>query len=337
MPSSWLRNVYQALRGIEVDQRTRRWVSVSVLLCTVAFLVFILLRSTDELRELDDWPTYLGVCARGFLLYPISLVVQALIWRLIIVRLGQMAGGWWDIEIYAYSSLMRHLPGMIWYLAGRATMYHTRGVEASLTLMASGLEWVLLLVAAVLVYGVLSLTGSGMLLLSIVLLSVLIVGTAMGLRQALLTSARLPLPGFVRRRMAALATVPVPGVTDLTLWLSLYVLTYFVAGWILFLLVRGVAPEVGIGLGAAIKIWALTGGIGSLLSAIVPAGLGVRELTLTVLLSPPMSMAGAIVVAILLRMLYVGGSLVWGGMLWAIARLIGRHRQRRDLSSENGG
>jgi hypothetical protein len=326
VPSSWLQNAYRTLREIESNQQIRRWVSVGVFLCTVAFLVFILLRSTDELRELDDWPTYLGVCARGFLLYPISLIVQALIWRMMIMRLGQTAGGWWDIEIYAYSSLMRHLPGMIWYLAGRATMYHTRGVGAGVALMASGLEWILLLAAAVLVYGTLSLTGSGMLLISIVLLSALIVATALALRQALLASTRLPVPGFIRRRLTALATAPVPGAADLTLWLSLYVLTYFVAGWILLVVVRGVAPEVTMGLDTATKIWAVTGGIGSLLSAIVPAGLGVRELTLTVLLSPPMSMAGAIVVAILLRMLYVGGSLIWGGMLWAIARLIRRHR-----------
>ena len=326
MPSSWFRNAYRTLQRIGSNQRIRQWVSVSVFLCTVAFLVFLLLRSTDELRGLDDWPTYLGVCARGFLLYPISLIVQALIWRMIIVRLGQMTGGWWDIEIYAYSSLMRHLPGMIWYLAGRATMYRTRGVGASLALMASGLEWVLLLAAAVLVYSTFSLTGSGMLLI-IALLSALIVGTAFGLRQALLAGTRLPLPGFFRRRLTALATAPVPGAADLALWLSLYVLAYFIGGWILLLLVRGVAPEVTLGLGAATRIWALTGGIGFLLSAIVPAGLGVRELTLTVLLSPTMSIAEAIVVAVLLRMLYVGGSLVWGGMLWAIARLIRRHRR----------
>lgn len=327
MPSSWFRNAYRTLQRIGSNQRIRQWVSVSVFLCTVAFLVFLLLRSTDELRGLDDWPTYLGVCARGFLLYPISLIVQALIWRMIIVRLGQMTGGWWDIEIYAYSSLMRHLPGMIWYLAGRATMYHTRGVGASVALMASGLEWFLLLVAAALVYGTLSLTGSGMLLISLALLAALIVGTAFGLRQALLAGTRLPLPGFVRRRLTALATAPVPGAADLALWLSLYVLAYFIGGWILLLLVRGVAPEVTLGLGAATRIWALTGGVGFLLSAIVPAGLGVRELTLTVLLSPTMSIAEAIVVAVLLRMLYIGGSLVWGGMLWAIARLIRRHRR----------
>jgi len=203
--------------------------------------------------------------------------------------------------------------------------------------MASGLEWGLLVVAAVLVYSTFSLTGSGVLLISIVLLSALIVGTALGLRQALLASARLPVPGFVRHRLAALATVPVPGAADLTLWLSLYALAYFIGGWILLLLVRGVAPEVTIGLGAATRIWALTGGIGFLLSAIVPAGLGVRELTLAALLSSTMSMTRAIVIAILLRMLFIGGSLVWGGMLWAIARLIGRHRQRRDLYSANGG
>jgi len=335
VPSSWVQSVYQALRRIESNQRIRRWFSVSVLLCTIAFLVFLLLRSTDELRELDDWPTYLGVCAKGFLLYPISLIVQALIWRMIIVQLGQMGGGWWDIEIYAYSSLMRHLPGMIWYLAGRTTMYHARGIGAALTLAASGLEWVLLLAAAVLVYGTLSLTGPGTLLLSVVLLAALIVGTAFGLRQALLAGARLPLPGFLRRRLATLATAPVPATADLTLWLSLYVLAYFIGGWILFLLVRGVAPEARIGLVAATRIWALTGGLGFLFSAVMPAGLGVRELTLTVLLSPPMSTAGAIVVAILLRVLYVGGSLVWGGMLWAIARLVGRYRRRQDVSSAN--
>ena len=81
-------------------------------------------------------------------------------------------------------------------------------------------------------------------------------------------------------------------------------------------------------LAEAARIWALTGGIGSLLSVVVPAGLGVRELTLTVLLSPPMSVAEAIVVAILLRILYVGGSLVWGGLLLALARLAGRRQQR---------
>jgi hypothetical protein len=325
--SSWFRNANRTLQRIGSNQRIRQWVSVSVFLCTVAFLIFLLLRSTDELRELDDWPTYLGVCARGFLLYPFSLIVQALIWRMIVMRLGQMAGGWWDIEIYAYSFLMRHLPGMIWYLAGRATMYRTRGGGASLALMASGLEWFLLLIAAVLIYIALSLTGPGMLLIGLVLLLALIVGTALGLRRALLASARLPLPGFVRRRLMALSTAPVPGAADLALWLSLYVLAYFIGGWILLLLVRGVAPEVSIGLGTATRIWALTGGIGFLLSAIVPAGLGIRELTLAALLSSAMSMAGAIVVAVLLRALFTGGGLVWGGVLWAIARLIRRHRQ----------
>lgn len=325
MPSLWFRNVYRALREIVANQRVQRWISAGVFICTVAFLLFMLLRSTDELREFDDWPVYLGVCAKGFFLYPISLITQALIWCMIIMRLGQTSGGWWDIEIYAYSFLMRHLPGMIWYLAGRATMYGTRGVGVSLTLMASGLEWFLLLVAAVLIYITLSLTDSGVLLIGI-LLSVLIVGTALGLRQALLARTKLPVPGFVRCRLTALATAPVPGTADLVLWLSLYVLAYFIGGWILLLLVRGVAPGVTIGLGTATKIWALTGGIGFLVSAIVPAGLGIRELTLAVLLSSSMSMTGAILVAILLRTLFIGSGLVWGGTLWTIARLVRQHR-----------
>ncbi|KPL19011.1 MAG: hypothetical protein AMJ93_13350 [Anaerolineae bacterium SM23_84] len=335
MTSSWFRNISQALQGIGANQRIRRWVSASVLLCTVGFLVLMLLRSTDELRQYDDWSTYLDVCAKGFLVYPISLITQALIWLMIIMRLGQMTGSWWDVEIYSYSYLMRHLPGMIWYLAGRAAMYRTRGIGAVVTLLASGVEWLLLLTTSVLLYGTLSLTGSGTLLIGILVLSALILATSLGLRQALLASSRLPVPGFVRRRLTALATVSVPSSADLALWLSLYVTSYFIGGGILVLLVHGVAPEVTIGLVTAAKTWALTAGVGFLLTAIVPAGLGIRELTLAALLSPPLSRTGAIVVAILLRIVFVAGDLVWGGMLYAMARFIRHHRHRKCSSSSN--
>ncbi len=335
MRPSWIGKASRLLREMEANQRIRRSVGAAVSICTIAFLVLILLRNIDEVREFDDWSTYLGVCAKVFFLHPVSLVTQALTWRFIIMRLGRMIGSWGDIEIYSYSYLMRHLPGMIWYLAGRAAMYRKRGIRASVALVASGLEWSLLLVAAFLVYGTFTLIGSDVSLTSFILLAALVVATAFGLRQAFLASSRLPTPGSVRRRLTALATASIPGGTDLILWLSLYVLAYFIGGWMLLLLVNGVAPEVALGLGTATRIWALTGGIGSLLSAIVPAGLGIRELTLAVLLSPAMSRTGAVLVAILLRMAIIAGDLVWASALYAIARLMRQHWQRADLSSPN--
>ena len=336
MRPSWIGKASRLLTEMEANQRIRRAVGAAVSVCTIAFLVFILLRNIDEVREFDDCSTYLGICAKGFFLHPVSLITQALTWRFIIMRLGRMAGSWGDIEIYSYSYLMRHLPGMIWYLAGRAAMYRRRGIRASVALVASGLEWFLLLVAALLVYATLTITGPDVSLTSIILLAALIAATALGLRQAFSAGSRLPVPDSVRRRLAALATAPIPGCTDLVLWLSLYALAYFIGGWMLVLLVNGVAPEVTLGLGTATRIWALTGGIGSLLSAIVPAGLGIRELTLAVLLSPAMSRTGAVLVAILLRMAIIAGDLVWANALYAVARLMRQHWQRADLSSPNG-
>lgn len=336
MRPSWIGKASRLLREMEANQRIRRSVGAAVSVCTIAFLVFVLVRNIDEVREFDDWSTYLGVCAKGFFLHPVSLITQALTWRLIIVRLGRMIGSWGDIEIYSYSYLMRHLPGMIWYLAGRAAMYRRRGIRASVALVASGLEWFLLLVAAFLVYGTFTVMGSDVSLASIILLAALTVAAAFGLRQALLAGSKLPAPGSVRLRLTALATESIPGATDLILWLSLYVLAYFIGGWMLLILVNGVAPEVTLGLGTATRIWALTGGIGSLLSAIVPAGLGIRELTLAVLLSPAMSRTGAVLVAILLRMAIIAGDLVWANALYAVARLMRQHRQGADLSSPNG-
>jgi hypothetical protein len=329
-----MKSIYDALRGawhrVQDSPRLRLWMKAGTLLFTVAFMVFLLIQGREELRQFDDWRAtwraYLAACAQGFLLYPLSLIVQAWIWGMMIARLGQLSGGWRDVEIYAYTHLMRRLPGAVWYLAGRTVIYREWGIGARVTLAASGLEWLLLIAAAASLGGALSLSGPGSWLLGSGLLALFVLAISWGLRTLPSVRGQRWVPQFARNGLAKLSTTAMPRNRDLALWVILYAVAYIVGGSILFLLLQGVAPDAGITLRNAIRIWALAGGLGFLITMFVPIGVGIPELTLTALLVPYMPLVGALLIAVLLRMLFIVSDLVWGGLMWALARLMGRRR-----------
>ena len=143
--------------------------------------------------------------------------------------------------------------------------------------------------------------------------------------------------GFIGKRSPSLGNTQMPRRFDFAVWLALYALCYVIGGGILYLLAHGVSPG-SITFGTAVRVWSLTGGVGFLFSAVIPASLGIRELTLTALLSPYVSMAAAILIAVFLRLLFISGDLVWGVVLWSVARLVQRRGNttvRRDTSIEN--
>lgn len=299
--------------------------SGGVLLFTLGFLVILLIRQHEQLRQLDDWRNYLRACVVGFLLYPISLVIHAWTWSRMIARLSRSRSGWWDIEIYAYTHLIRRLPGAVWYLATRSLMYRDRGVDASVTLVASGLEWLWLLGGGVIVFGFFSLiSGSPWVLAVAALGMVLVLGVWVPriLRRPERWLRRMPAPG--RRWLERLSAVALPTKWDLLQWSGAYLMTYMIAGIIFFLLIRSVVPTASLEFGEAVRVWALTSSVGTLVVGIVPAGLGVRELSITALLAPKVPAAASLLVAILVRLLFIAGDLVWGGLMWSVAAVASR-------------
>lgn len=307
----------------------RRLAGLVTIACTFGILLGLLVRGRGELRQIESWRDCWSALGESFLLYPVSLMIQALVWSMMIARVGQTAKGWRDIEIYAYTHLMRHLPGGIWYLAGRTMVYGELGVGSAATLAASGLEWLLLFLAALLVWGFTKLPTTTPWWLAVVI-PVSAAAACLGIRRwtaAHAEEVQPRLPSLVREWLEAWCATPVvPRLTELALWTGTYAAAYGIGGLILFLLVSGIAPGAGITVLDAVSIWALTGGIASLTSTILPAGLAVRELTLTALLTPAMTTTHAVLVALLLRALFTAGDLVWGGAMWGMARALGHRR-----------
>jgi hypothetical protein len=328
------RGLGEVWRGLLGSPRLRRVVSFGLMLCTLAFLVVLLVRGRDELSQFTDWQNYLYAIVLGLLLYPISLVIHAWVWSRMIARLGKSRSGWWDVEIFAYTHLIRRLPGAVWYLASRSLMYHDRGVKAGVTLVASGLEWLWMVLAGLLVFGLLSLAGIGSLLLG------LAVGVALwvvGYKGPYVLGSLKRwghLPAAARRWLERAEAVNLPTGGDLVLWMVAYCITYGIAGSILLILVRAVDPKTALTLDEAIRVWALTASASTLVVGILPAGLGVRELTITALLTPTVPLMVSLFVAVLIRLLFVVGDMLWGGMMWGIGRLGARWTAQNGLPED---
>jgi hypothetical protein len=274
-----------------------------------------------DLRRLNHWQSYLNALCVGVLLYPFSFFMQAVIWQKIMARLSRAPGGWHDMEIYARTYFIRRVPGVVWYLAGRTLLYQTRGIEAKVTLTASGLEWGLLIVASLITFAATSLAKGQNWWIVLFWLVGLCAVSAPVLSHLFNRLDQAPIPGWLRSRFSNL----MPGVhvspVDIAFWLVLFLWAYFVGGWILYVLIHGVGSGLSLSVLEAWRVWSLSGGVGLLFSSVIPAGMGVRELTVAGLLTPKVPASVSLIASILLRFVFVLGDLVWGGLLWAVARM----------------
>jgi len=326
MIRSAAKTIGQAARTRLADPRVRRLLSIGIMLLSIGFLLVILARDAQSLASRINWSDYLGIGVVGVFLYLLSLLVQLAAWAGLMIRLGGVTGGWWHVQIFSYSHLLRRLPGVVWYIAGRTTLYRGQGVNANVPIVASGLEWLLLLVGSAIVLATFGFSGTFDAPI-VALLALAAIGiSAIVLRRLILSASTVRGDGRLKSWFSRMLSVDPPRVRDLALWLALYVAAYVVGGWILLLLVQATKPAVEVDLIRMTQVWALVGGMGTLLSAIVPAGLGLRELSLTVVLSPYVDTSAAVLISIILRVLFMLSDLVWGGALWLVSSAVMRRR-----------
>jgi len=68
---------------------------------------------------------------------------------------------------------------------------------------------------------------------------------------------------------------------------------------------------------ALVGAWGLSGALGSL-AVFSPSGLGIREVSLTLLLAPLLSVSQAAFVAVFMRVLTTGLELAWALIAWRV-------------------
>ncbi len=274
----------------------RTWLGLGLLAALTGYAFYAIL--WQELPNLNLAELFgrisAGAIGLALFVYTIDLILAIVGWVLIIAPLS----GYWRLldhtRIYLLTSVTRRLPGTFWYILGRVVLYERLGVNRGVTVLAGGLEFAATIMAGLVV----ALAASPLIL----------AGTAfkpLWLIIPLVVGIVLLNPPVIRTILRRLAPQHAAGVRyrHLLGWVLIYMLVWIVGGVLLFVLANAVYPLPLSALPGVIGVWALAGIAANTLFSFVPFGMGVNELTLTVLLGPFMPAGEAFFVALLMRAL----------------------------------
>lgn len=225
-----------------------------------------------------------------------ALLIES--WRRMLAGWGPRLGWWDSARIWVLSSMGKYIPGKIWAVAGMALLAQRRGVPpwaataSAILLQVASIGTGALIVA---VTGVAALEsrrpGSTTALLAVVAASV--VGLA--------AIGWPPIAARVVRRLAPAGTAPAtPAAAALLFGIAINALAWVTYGAALWLLARGVLPEVQLGLGDAIGGFAASY-VAGLLVLLAPGGVGVRESVLVFMLQDRIGLGNALALAAVSR------------------------------------
>jgi hypothetical protein len=288
--------------------RWAKWINAAALGASLLLVAAFLWKSGPDLRRIN-WIGLLPHIGVGLLLYGVSLGAQGVVWIWVVSDIAGISWSTWDVVTYFETHLMRRLPGAPWYIASRALRYKGRGSDGSgAALAASGLEWVGTFATAT-VWIVGGRWGWGWSVVPLALIAAFFIG----------------LPRWSQSGRWPKALTHLRRISPRCLYgaLGIYTSVWFIAALMLWLLARGIAPEVMVDLGYLAAVWALSATI-SLLTVFVPAGLGVRELTLVAQLQPLMGVTASALAALMMRVVFTVGDLLY----LALVSLIRTFQQR---------
>lgn len=304
-PRSTRRRVVDALR-------------IGVLLLVLVAVGIALWSNWEEVRgdlgRLDPG-TLLAATALA-LLSPFATVLG---WRVLLADLGSRLHIAQASGVFFVGQLGKYLPGSVWSVVVQTEMAVRLGVPRRRTtvvgLLCIGLSALTGLVVGLPALPVLLTRGDavlpwwGVLLLVAVLLLLLWPPLLnLGIRTALRLLRRPPLEHSLSAAAVALSSV----------W---FTLSWVIGGLSVWVMAHALAPDdadVGGLLLVAVSGYLLAAGIG-MFSIVVPAGVGVRDGVMVLLLTTQMSLSAATAVVVVARFLTVLGDVVWAaaGWLWA--------------------
>jgi uncharacterized membrane protein YbhN (UPF0104 family) len=273
-----------------------------------------------------DWQTFSRTAGRWFPPAPLPLLgawaVQTVGWLLVVStwarilgRMGGVAPFRRHLQIYTLSSLANVVPGSVWLPATRVTAYRQHGVHPVAVGAALAVEWLLLGVAGILLYGLaapFSHMPPAVSLLALVVAGAL---AATVLHPRVFAwfmdraAGRFGYDGQVQRLAGR----------DIVTWFVCEFVVLVLAGLGLYLVMTALSPVAS--LPDAMGVTGLTLALANLL-AWLPASALIKDASMVVLLTPLYGSAGlALVVVVAWRLWLAVVQLSWAG----VAIWIGRH------------
>lgn len=236
----------------------------------------------------------------------LDLLLATWVWHLFISRLTGFNNFRKNAKICWSANLARRIPGPIWYIAGRAILYEQEGIRKTTTTLLSALELAFFLVSGIL---------TTLLILPFwifqdsevykpiqfwIFLAILPLGIALVHPRVLERLWQKVSREKLTHHLLWRNTIT---------WLWIYVLTWIIGAFVLFSVINIIYPLPLSELISTIGIWAFAGSI-SLAGALTISVVGLREVSLTLLLIQIIPSPIALIVAIGIRLVWLAGELL---------------------------
>lgn len=281
---------------------------VIVLIIAVGFLAALVAGQWSALQAYR-WQLAPGWALLALIGLELTWLVELDTWRMILGGLGGPLPYRAAAPIWFLSNIVRYIPGNIWQFLGMAELAHEAGVPRIVTLTSIVLHQVIsTAVGVVLAACYFALFDDGEWLRY---LRPLLLLAPLGL---FLLQPRL-LDAVLNRLLRRLGRPPVRiSLTWRQVWLLIgrYIVVWAMMGLSFAALVRGLAPVEWPAATYLVASWAAAYVIGYL-TLLTPAGLGVREGALALLLMPVVPAGVAAVIAIVARLWMVAGEVLGAG------------------------
>ena len=290
------------------NQKTRRLLFLGILLLSLFFIALALRANWSEFKAQDLNFDYRFIIL-AVLIYPVGMLPTALSWHTLLRTIGVALPFRTNLRIFSLSALPRHIPGFVWYISSRSLLYKEENTPAAVIVTASAADIILLALTGFLSTLMLLVSGIGIsqdlnsirtaAYIAIPILLLLIISIPLVNRL---------LPYLLKRR----GVTEIPSIRQGYLVVTLLVM--FIAwaggGLILFVLAQAIYPLSWSMYPALIGAWGAAGAV-SLTVGIGIQGLGIREITLSAILSLIMPPVIAIILAVVFRLVLTVGEFLW--------------------------
>ena len=295
--------------------RYSKWINTILPVLVLALMGAIVYRQRTELRAIS-WHIRPGLIVLTLLLHSLALAATFVVWHLMISHLGGFSDLKSNLRVYYVSTLAKRIPTAFWYIGGRLLMYGEVGVLASQVINCVVLENVLIGIAGVITLLALLPFYSGVAAARMLPLGLV---AALGLT-ALLLRPRVfvDATNWVLRRFDKREIDVAPTRAQIALWSAIYILPWLFAGGAFYCATHALIGHVELDLIDAMGISTVSMLV-ALLSLLLPAGMGLKELTSSALLARWLPFSAAIAVSLAYRLLQTANEMVWALVATAIS------------------
>ena len=303
-----LDSFWNNLNSAYQNQKTRRYLFFVILLVSIGFIALALITNWNEFSSQEINFDYRYIIL-AVIIYPAGMLPTAFSWHTLLRTIGIRLPFRTNLRIFSLSALPRHIPGFVWYISSRSLLYKEENIGAGRIVTASAADIILLALTGFLSALMLLVSGIGI----SQEISTVRTGALIALPILLLLIISIPLvnrllPYFLRRR--GVSEIPQIHQGYLVITLLVMFIAWAGGGLILFVLSQAIYPLSWSFYPAMIGAWGAAGAV-SLTIGIGIQGLGIREITLSAILSLIMPPVIAIILAVVFRLVLTAGEFLW--------------------------